>query len=474
MKSSAKAWLGVLLFGFSLALGLLFFPTFPLKFFWAIGAAVWVIAWWIARPFPMGLTSLLPIVLLPLGNVLEIGDLGHTYANPVIFLFLGGFLLARGLEKWEIHRLICGLILKITGTQSWRLVLGFGISSFVLSMWISNTATAIMMLGLATPLLNHIPNGHEGRKHNTAAALLLAIAWGANIGGTATIIGTPPNAVLAGLHLQHYGEPLTFAFWISHIFPFSAVVFIMATALLLWYFSVTGIQDYALKAINPGKEKLKAAQKRMLWVFLSAALLWSLQPVLNHLLELASFSFKLNDAWIAMLCGISMFLIPAKKPDNDGGSLLNWPDMIHLRWEILLLFGAGLSIAKGLESAGVIGEVGQGLMALAHGNSFLLSSLFTAASLFLTEIMSNVALTSIMVPVSFGISDQMGLLALYPALSITLASSMAFMLPIATPPNAIVFASGKLHVGHMIKAGLLLNLICLAALLLLNWVMFGR
>ena len=474
MKGALAFAAGIISFVLCIALFNAIWPAMGFEAWWALGTALWVIIWWVGSVFPIGITALLPVILLPAGGVIKFAGLSETYANPIIFLFFGGFLLALALEKWNIHTIICQRILRITGSRIISVVVGFGICSFLLSMWISNTATAIMMLGLAMPVVSAMPNLMEQRRGNVAAALLLAIAWGSNIGGTSTLIGTPPNIVLAGMYEQRYHEALTFAFWIKHVFPLSMSVFVLAMILLVVFFKIYGFHGAKILIQFPTQQGLNTQQKRTFALFIITALLWSFQPAFNIVLEKAGIAFRLSDSWIAMAAGLLLFIIPAsnfKIGTYEG--LLSWDDLSKTRFDILLLFGGGLSIAKGLESAGVINQIGAIITNVSAGNPQLLSVLFTTSSLFLTEVMSNVALTSIMVPVSFEISGLMKMDAMNPALAVTLASSFAFMLPIATPPNAIIFSVGKLHMRHMIYTGFLLNLICLLLLIFFNWMVFG-
>jgi solute carrier family 13 (sodium-dependent dicarboxylate transporter), member 2/3/5 len=444
-----------------------------------IGIALWMITWWISEAAPIPVTALLPIVLFSLLRIMPVADATAPYANQVIFLFMGGFIIALALEKHKLHERIALNIIKLTGTSGNGIILGFMIATAFLSMWISNTAAAIMMLPIAISvidLLKKIPSAHqvaEKQQRNFALGLMLSIAYAANIGGIATIIGTPPNVVFKGMYQEFYGGEIDFAMWMLLGLPVSLFLLINAylfTTRLLFPNKMKSIPGANLLITEKLESlgKLRSTEIKVLVVFSLTAAAWILQQLINSLFD----NNVLNDTNIAMAGGILMFIVPADLQKNE--ALLDWPSMKNLPWGILLLFGGGLCLAKGLESTGVIKWIGESIAGNSDLNIYLLIILLTSIMLFLTELMSNVALTTIFIPVVFGIADGLALNPALLAIPVTLAASCAFMFPISTPPNAIVFASGYIRMKDMIRAGILLNLssviiIVLISFTLLNW-----
>ncbi len=445
-----------------------------------IGVAFWMISWWVSEAAPIPVTALLPIVLFPMFEVMPIGEATSPYANQIIFLFMGGFIIALALEKHKLHERIALNLIKLTGTSGNGIIMGFMIATGFLSMWISNTAAAIMMLPIAISvidLLKKIPQQQvleEKYQKNFALGLMLSIAYAANIGGIATIIGTPPNVVFKGLYLDFYGKEIDFAKWMLLGVPVS--LFLVAntyllTTRLLFPNKMKSIQGAASLIDDNLKKlgKLRQEEIKVLIIFCLTAGAWIFQQLINDMLD----KKILNDTNIAMAGGILMFIVPANLKKNE--SLLEWESMKNLPWGILLLFGGGLCLAKGLEGTGVIKWIGSSIAENSDLNIYVLILLLTTIMLFLTELMSNVALTTLYVPVVFGIADGLGLNPAMLGIPVTLAASCAFMFPISTPPNAIVFASGYIKMKDMIRAGLLLNLssviiIVLVTVTLLNWV----
>lgn len=444
-----------------------------------IGIALWMISWWISEAAPIPVTALLPIVLFPMLEVMPIAEATSPYANQVIFLFMGGFIIALALEKHKLHERIALNLIRFTGTSGNGIILGFMMATGFLSMWISNTAAAIMMLPIAISvidLLKKIPAQEEldPKYHkNFALGLMLSIAYAANIGGIATIIGTPPNVVFKGLYLDFYGREIDFARWMLLGVPVS--LFLVANAYffttrLLFPNKMKSIEgagaliDNNLKALG----KLRQEEIKVLIIFCLTATAWIFQQLINDALD----KKILNDTNIAMAGGILMFIVPVNLKKNE--YILEWQSMKNLPWGILLLFGGGLCLAKGLEGTGVIKWIGNSIAENSNLNLFALILILTTLMLFLTELMSNVALTTIYVPVVFGIADGLSINPVLLGIPVTLAASCAFMFPISTPPNAIVFASGYIKMKDMIKAGILLNIssviiIVLITVTVLNW-----
>ena len=436
-----------------------------------VSLAAWMIIWWVTEAIPIFVTALLPMVCLPLLGIFSIAESTISYANPIIFLFMGGFIIAIGLEKHNLHSRIALNLIKLTGTNVNGIILGFMIATAFLSMWISNTATTVMMLPIAMSVVNllQIPvSDHsisEQAFRKFSLGLMLSIAYSANIGGTATIIGTPPNVVLVGYIQQFYQIDLDFSKWLMIGFPISF------TLLFFTYFLITRVLFPSRIGTIPGSSQLIEDQlnalgkftkeeKLVTIVFALTAASWILRKPINQLIG----ENLLNDTIIAMTGGILMFLMPVKFKKAE--FLLNWEDMKRLPWGILILFGGGLTLAKGLQETGIIQLIGSNIAGMPDISLWVMLLLLTTVMLFMTELMSNVALTSIFIPVVIGIAIGLDINGLIFAIPVTLAASCAFMMPISTPPNAIVFSSGLIRMKDMIRAGFLLNLISILVLML--------
>ena len=437
-----------------------------------LSVAAWMVAWWVTEAVPIPVTALLPLFLFPILGVFSIRDSASPYASPIIFLFMGGFMIGLGMKKRRLHERIALHLIKITGTKANGIILGFMLATAFLSMWISNTATAVMMLPVALSviaLLQEKNNGPETQDHSRfSLTLLLGIAYAANIGGTATIVGTPPNAVLVGYMEQFYDYDLTFSRWLAIGIPISM------TLLFVTYFLLTRVL-FANKLGNMADSssviderirllgKPAKAEKMVMLLFLLTAVAWIIRQPINHYLEMYfGLEPRLNDTIIAMIGGISMFIVPVDW--NKSEFILDWEDTRELPWGILILFGGGLCLARGMEISGIIQNIGDSISAFSDVNIWVIAILLTATVLFMTELMSNVALVTIFIPVVLGIADGLGVDPLYLAIPVTLASSCAFMMPISTPPNAIVFSSKKIKMQQMMKAGVWLNLISILIL----------
>jgi len=422
-----------------------------------LAVALLMLVWWVTEAIPIAVTALLPVFLFPVLGICTPDEAAAPYAKDYVFLFLGGFIIALALEKHNLHRYIAFSILSKSGTSPKRIIMGIMISTAFLSMWISNTATAVMMLPIATTAAKFMESTGEANK-NFTVAILLSVAYAASIGGIATLIGTPPNMVLAGILDSEYGTALTFSDWIVIGLPFS-VIMLISTYLLLTgvLFKVPDFKSAELgELLRNEKNKqgpLTNVQKRVLLVFVTTCLLWVFKDLI-HLWVIDKF---LSDPVIAIGGGIAMFLVPEKR--FGGSGLLEWTDSVKLPWGIILLFGGGLSLAAGLSRVGIMEIIGSQFAGIQGEQVMLLVFLLTAVSLFMTEVMSNVALVSVFVPVVAGIGVNAGLPPETLAIPVTLAASCAFMLPMATPPNAIVFSTGDLSIMKMAKTGLLLNLV---------------
>lgn len=438
-----------------------------------LALGTWMIIWWITEAVPIPVTAFLPMIGFPVLGVMKIGQATAPYANPVIFLFMGGFIIALALEKHRLHERIALNLIRLTGTSGNGIILGFSLATALLSMWISNTATAMMMLPIATSVTNLIlrsdsPGGKArtpGEK-NFATALMLTVGYAASLGGMATLIGTPPNVVFAGLLSDLFQRKISFAEWFIVGFPTAALLvlanYFMVTRLLFPNHlpSIEGsgqlIQN-KLSELGP----LRKAEKLVLIIFGFTALLWMTQQPLNKLLQ----TDFLNDTTIAMLGGLLMFSVPVDF--RSGEFILTWKDTEKMAWGILFLFGGGLCLAEGLSTGGIIQAIGQWIGGQSHYSVWLILALIVI-SVSLSEVMSNVALVNVFVPVVFGIAQVMQVNPILLGLPVTLGASIALMSPIATPPNAIVFSSGHIRIQDMVKAGFILNIISILIIWLIS------
>lgn len=432
-----------------------------------IAVTAWILIWWILEAVSISVTSLLPLVLFPLMDILPMDEVGANYASPVVFLFFGGFIMALALEKVNLHRRIALNIIKVTGTTPNQVVLGFMVATAVLSMWISNTATAVVMLPIALSVINLLVEDHDGftkDDRNFALSVMLGIAFGANAGGMATIIGSPPNSIMVGFLENEYQIEVSFLQWMSIGVPFSFLMLgICYWVLVKWLYPNHNIKFTASKDLIQGElEKLGpiSGKERMVMVLFGITIfLWVFRTLINALVP----GLGLNDSIIAIFAAIALFSLPYNL--RKGEFILHWKDTSKLAWGILILFGGGLAIAQGMSSTGIVD-----LVALAIGESqisvFLMAGLLIFLVLFMTELMSNTALVALLAPMLAGIAMGLGLPMTHLLIPVTLASSCAFMLPMATPPNAIVFASGYVTIPQMARAGILLNLLAVVLLTL--------
>jgi sodium-dependent dicarboxylate transporter 2/3/5 len=394
---------------------------------------------------------------IPSGSVNEI-ELAQSFGNKMVFLFFGGFVIAIAIEKHKLHRYFAELIVGLIGKSPVRILAGFMISTAFLSMWISNTATTLMMLPMALAVNSTIPRFREKRKFTVA--LLLSIAFSANIGGTATLIGTPPNVQMAGILEDTFGVTIGFFQWFSFAFP------LMVTLLFISFLSLRFIflQRIEFKAEIPRPKKLTKPQMNVLLVFSLVIFLWSFSQPIQAL-----FGIKMNDTSVALLGAFLMFIVPENRRIQK--SLLNWGDLKKLPWGILLLFGGGLALAKMLSNSGTLNLVVDLLSSFGQLKMFILFLIIFMFAIFSTELMSNLALVSLLVPVMGEFAQTYDLPLLGMAAGIAISSSCAFMLPVATPPNAIVFGANIIPMRVMIKVGFLLNVISLTLItIVIYWI----
>ncbi|MBB1252106.1 SLC13 family permease [Streptomyces alkaliterrae] len=445
--------------------------------------AVLVAVWWMTEALPLPVTSLVPIVAFPFLGVLPIGDATAPYASPTVFLFLGGFVIALAMQKWNLHRRIALLVMRAIGTKPKQLILGVMIATGFLSMWVSNTATTLMMLPIGVSVLALVigkrtgvdPAKAEGPvselaedkdTRNFATCLMLAIAYAATIGGLATLIGSPPNLIMKGFVEQNYDTTISFAAWMKVGVPLAVVFLLVAWLLLTRVIYPTGLKD-----VVGGKEviqqeidklgRMSRGEWNVLAVFTLAALLWVFKEPLSGwsaLTTVLPFMANLSDEAVAIAAVVALFLIPVAA--RRGEMTMDWRTaQSGVPWGVLLLFGGGLSLAKGVQETKLSEWIGTKMGGLEALPTVLLIAVVCLIILALTELTSNTATASTFLPVLGGVAIGIGidpLLLLAPA---ALAATCSFMLPVGTPPNAIVFGSGHVTMGQMIRGGIWLNLV---------------
>jgi sodium-dependent dicarboxylate transporter 2/3/5 len=423
-----------------------------------LATTIWIAVWWVTEAIPIAATALLSIVLFPLTGGMNLASTTASFGHKYVFLYLGGFLIAIGIEKWNLHRRIALTIIAFIGSDTRKIILGFMIATAFLSMWISNTATSVMMLPIGLAIIKQLkdnPDTDEDENLIFGKALMLGIAYSASIGGIATLIGTPPNLVLAGIIESTYGYEITFLEWFQFGLPVALLLLIFC-----WYY-LTRIA-YKFKQVDfPGGlkeiQRLKSnlgiiskEERRVGFVFILAALCWiSRSFILQPLFP------GIDDTIIAILFGITLFIIPSK---NNKEPLLNWKDTLNLPWGIILLFGGGMALAKAFDESGLALWLGNLMTEFGGFPFFILLLLLITAVNFLTEITSNLATTAMLLPVLAPLALEVGVHPFGLMVGAAVAASCAYMLPVATPPNAVVFGSGYLRIPDMVSKGIVLNL----------------
>ncbi len=424
-----------------------------------LASTAWVAVWWITEAIPIAVTALLPIILFPLSGGLGLPETTAAFGHKYVFLYIGGFIIAIAIERWNLHKRIALNIINLIGTNVSSMILGFMIATAFLSMWISNTATSVMMLPIGMAIVAQLrdnPSTKENENLIFGKALMLAIAYSASIGGIATLIGTPPNLVLAGVVKKTYGIEITFSQWIVFGLPISVLLLFIC-----WKYLTSYAFKFSQKEFPGGRAEIvkqmqqlgnmRYEEKMVLVVFALTAIAWISRSFL-----LKKFIPEIDDTIIAMFGAILLFLIPAKSRKEQ---LINWETAVKLPWGILLLFGGGLAIAEGFQSTGLAEWIGQ-QMSLLQGIALLFILLIIVMSVnFLTEITSNLATTAMLLPVLAAMAITIDVHPYILMVGATVAASCAFMLPVATPPNAVVFGSGYLTIPDMMKAGIWMNIL---------------
>ncbi|MAO18086.1 MAG: anion transporter [Muricauda sp.] len=439
----------------------------PESAFSMLGITLWMAIWWVTEAIPIGVTALLPIILFPLTGAVDLSSTTASYGHRYIFLYMGGFMLAIAIEKWNLHKRIALQVIRIIGTNISKIILGFMVATAFLSMWISNTATSVMMLPIAMSIVTQLKDNPATREDENlifGKALMLGIAYSASIGGVATLIGTPPNLVFAGYVEEVYGIEITFWQWAKWGLPIAIPLLVIA-----WIYLTKYAFTFKQKEFPGGREEINALikelgpmkkeEKIVLGIFVLTAFAWITRSfVLQPLLP------AIDDTIIAMCAGILLFTI---KSDNKKEPLINWEDAVKLPWGIILLFGGGMALASGFETTGLAEWLGS-QMSLLQGLALIVLVVVIVASVnFITEVTSNLATTAMLLPILAPIAIGLDINPYILMVATTVAASCAFMLPVATPPNAVVFGSGYLKISDMAKSGIWMNIVSIVFLSLM-------
>ena len=415
-----------------------------------LSSTLWIAIWWITEAIPIAATALIPIVLFPLSGGLDLSATTASYGHKFVFLYLGGFLIAIGIEKWNLHKRIAINIISFIGVDARRVILGFMIATAFLSMWISNTATSVMMLPIGIAIIKQLSENKTFGK-----ALMLGIAYSASIGGVATLIGTPPNLVLAGVVSEIYGHEITFSQWFLFGFPISIILLFFC-----WIYLTRVAYKFESNSFPGGKAEIQTIKKELgpisfeeklvAIVFALAGLCW-----ISRSFFLQKILPSLDDTIIAISFGLLLFILPSKQ---KSAALLSWRDTINLPWGIIILFGGGMALARAFETSGLALWLGELMTSFSVLPLFLLILLLIAAVNFLTEITSNLATTAMLLPVLAPLALEINIHPFGLMVGAAVAASCAFMLPVATPPNAVVFGSGYLKIQDMVTRGVIMNI----------------
>ena len=432
-----------------------------------LASTLWIAIWWITEALHIAVTALLPIVLFPLTGGMDLSTTSAAYGHKFIFLIMGGFIIAIAIEKWNLHKRIALNIIHFIGTDIQKIILGFMVATAFLSMWISNTATSVMMLPIGIVIIKQLSEHHNSDKNenlNFGKALMLSIAYSASIGGIATLIGTPPNMVMAGIVAQTYDYEISFLEWF--IFGFPVMILLL---FLCWIYLTRWAFSFKQKKFPGGRKeisrlrnelgKISYEQKVVAVVFAMAGICW-----ISRSFILQKIFPAVDDTIIAIVFALMLFILNSK---NKAEKILRWEEAVKMPWGILLLYGGGMALAKAFESSGLAIWIGNQLNALGSYDLIVLLILLVAAINFLTEVTSNLATTAMLLPVLAPIALEFDLHPFVLMAATAIAASCAFMLPVATPPNAVVFGSGYLRIPDMVRKGFLLNLISVITIVLM-------
>jgi sodium-dependent dicarboxylate transporter 2/3/5 len=427
-----------------------------------LSSTLWIAIWWITEAIPIAATALIPIVLFPLSGGLDLSATTASYGHKFVFLYLGGFLIAIGIEKWKLHKRIAINIISFIGIDARRVILGFMLATAFLSMWISNTATSVMMLPIGIAIIKQLNENKIFGK-----ALMLGIAYSASIGGVATVIGTPPNLVLAGVISEIYGYEITFSKWFLFGFPISIILLFFC-----WIYLTRVAYKFESNSFPGGTAEIQTIKKELgpisyeeklvAIVFALAGLCW-----ISRSFFLQKILPSLDDTIIAISFGLLLFILPSKQ---KSAALLSWRDTINLPWGIIILFGGGMALARAFETSGLALWLGELMTSFSVLPLFLLILLLIAAVNFLTEITSNLATTAMLLPVLAPLALEINIHPFGLMVGAAVAASCAFMLPVATPPNAVVFGSGYLKIQDMVTRGVIMNIFSIILITLMVYI----
>ncbi len=439
----------------------------PESAFDMLGITLWMAIWWVSEAVPIAVTALLPIVLFPLTGAVDLQTTTASFGHKYIFLYMGGFMLAIAIEKWNLHKRIALYVIRIIGTNVTKIILGFMAATAFLSMWISNTATAVMMLPIGMSIVSQLRDNPATKADENlifGKALMLGIAYSASIGGIATLIGTPPNLVFAGYVEEIYGIEITFWQWAKWGLPIAIPLLFIA-----WLYLTRIAFKFKQKEFPGGRAEInkllhqigpiKKEEKIILGIFILTAFAWISRSFL-----LQQFLPAIDDTIIAMFAGILLFTIPGSDRKQP---LIGWDDAVKLPWGIILLFGGGMALASGFETTGLASWIGSQMNLLQGLTLLILILVVVAAVNFITEVTSNLATTAMLLPVLAPIAISLEINPYILMVATTVAASCAFMLPVATPPNAVVFGSGYLKISDMVKSGIWMNVFSILFLTLM-------
>lgn len=438
---------------------------------YTLAIALLMAIWWITEIIPLAVTALIPVVLFPLFGIMNGKDVSSTYFNHVIFLFIGGFLVALAMQKWNLHKRIALRILMITGSSPARILLGFMCATAFLSMWISNTATAMMMVPILLSIISKLEDYLDKKELSRySIGLLLGIAYSASVGGIATLVGTPPNLSFARIFqiMFPHAPEISFSDWFIFALPIS-IIFFMVIWLFLYFIyrprtPINKMHDIDFKKQYKDLGPASFEEKIILTDFVLLAILWLTRSgisigefTLPGWSSLFSNPNYLNDGTVAIFMAIILYFIPSKKHHKQ--RIMDWATSAKIPWNIVLLFGGGFALASGFKESGLSLWFGEQLSVLDSWHPLFIIITISLTMTFLTELTSNTATTEMLLPVLAGLSVTINIHPLLFMLPATISASMAFMLPVATPPNAIIFGSGRIKVMDMAKTGFILNLL---------------
>lgn len=435
------------------------------------GIALLLAAWWATEVLPIPITSLLPLLLFPALGIMDMGQAAMPYARPTIFLLLGGFIIATALARWNLHRRLALNVLVRVGNSPGALIGGFMATTALLSMWISNTASTLMMIPIALSLASEVVHDKDEKHQGFVLCLILGIAYSASIGGLGTPIGTPPNLFVVSFMRETYGIELSFLSWMMFGIPAVLVMVPLCWLVLTKWAYPFNLSDTPV-ARNMLRDELAEMgpmgrpEKRVALLFLLIALCWVMRVPLQKNFEILLW---LNDAMIAVAGAVLLFLIPSGCKTEHGTALLDWETANKIPWGVLLLFGGGLSLAAAVKISGLAVWLGQGMAMMGTLPLILIILSLVTLVIFLTELTSNTATTATLLPVLGALAATTGIDPMMLFAPVALAASCAFMLPVATAPNAVIYSTGKVTIPQMANAGFRLNLVGIVAMTSLSY-----